>query len=269
MEKNAQSEETSIVPTEEGYIDIPRMSIKVLTELTNFVNDVKKTLMVEGKDYIVQGGKQYTARSGFAKLAQGFNLSDEILKEEELIKGGGFYGFNYTVKVYNRLGRQATGVGSCTVDEPNLVHHKDRPYHDCRSIAYTRAWNRAISNFVGSADVSAEEMSIGPDFDAKQVESRQSYPLPDGFTTPTWDFEDALRAEGWAVAGEAAENWLTDAGLDPEDWEVFVEENRVMLKMRMFLGDSFGAVASMLDKAGFKWRSREKVFGLMRPGGVE
>lgn len=277
MDKDAQQGETSIVPKKEQFIDIPRMSIEDLQELTKFVNDVKKTLMTEGKDYIVQKGKQYTARSGFAKLAQGFDLSDEILKEEEMHKEGAFYGYNYTIRVFNRMGRQAIGVGSCTMDEPNLVHHKDRPYHDCRSIAFTRAWNRAVSNFVGSADVSAEEMSIGPEFDrglkTVQSEQRQAYPSPEKIDTPTWDFTEGLVQQGWEAVDGLAEAYLFDMGYQmPKDaFEVGHDVAKAWVRnaQGVFLGDAFAEVNTVLMIAGFKYNKNEKRWRFTKPEGVE
>lgn len=271
MDKSTPKEETSIISTAEQAIAIPMMDIAELEKLTVFVAKVKETLMTEGRDYIIQGQKQYTSRSGFAKLAQGFNLSDEILVEKEITRNGEFYGFDFTVRVYNVYGRQATGVGSCSLDEPNLVHHKERPYHDCRSIAYTRAWNRAISNFVGSADVSAEEMSLGQDFERKDVDSEQrdSFPLPGAFKIPTWDFTEALKGEGWANLEEAFGAFVGDAGLDPEMFDLEKEPLRAIVKCKSYLGDSFGDIARMLAKAGFGWRAVESRFVLMKPEGVE
>ena len=70
-------EDKSIVPHELSPLAIPMMDIKELKKLTAYVNNVKKTLMVKGKDYVIDGNRQYTARSGFAKLHQGFFLSDK------------------------------------------------------------------------------------------------------------------------------------------------------------------------------------------------
>jgi len=257
---------------EDKSLDIPTMPIAELTKLTKYVAQVKKTLMTEGRDYIIQGNKQYTSRSGFAKLAQGFDLSDEVLKEEAITMGGDFYGYNYTIRVFNKLGRQSTGVGSCTIDEPNLVHHKDRPYHDVRSIAFTRAWNRAVSNFVGSADVSAEEMSLGPEFERKNVDSeqREGLPLPDSWEIPTWNFEEELGSRGWDHVDTAFGAWVGDAGLDSETTFSFEKEDqRAIVKTKAYLGENFGEVSRMLDKAGFKWRPKEKRWVLMRPKEAE
>ena len=266
MREDKSPQETDIVP-----MDIPRMDIETLKSLTAFVAEVKKELMTEGRDYVVKGGKQYTSRSGFAKLAQGFNLSDEILKEEEIVRAGDFYGFNFTIRVYNSLGRQATGVGSCTVDEPNIQKsHQERPYHDCRSIAYTRAWNRAVSNFVGSAEVSAEEMSMDNDGSRREVESEQSesFLLPTTFVIPDWDVAEALRAEGWGNLETIFETFIGGSTLDPKMFKLEAEDLRAVVKCVPFLGDSFGDIAKLLKGAGFTWRPKEKRFVLMKPEDV-
>lgn len=265
MERRNQNEETSIIPV----MDIPMMDIAQLKELTDYVAKVKKTLMTEDKDYIVTNNKQYTTRSGFAKLAQGFNLSDEIVQEQKVYKNDEFYGFDFTVRVYNAYGRQATGVGSCTIDEPNLIKHKERPYHDCRSIAYTRAWNRAVSNFVGSADVSAEEMSLGEDFKPEERGERKGIDLPEGFSNPEWNFIQRVGQQSWEDVDSVITEWIRDSGLSPVDVFEVPESDamRAWLRPKAYLGDNFGRVAKMLNGAGFKWRPTEKRFVLMKPEG--
>lgn len=164
-------------------LSIPMMPIEELKRLTAYVNEVKKALMVEGKDYVREGDRQYTCRSGFAKLAQGFMLSDEppeittLYYEEEKtwefeyklrrqwVKGEAvtkIKGFSARLRVIqNSTGRFASGEGVCTVQELHLTNNMSpKWYHRCLATAKTRAYNRAVSNFVGSADVSAEEMGL-------------------------------------------------------------------------------------------------------------
>lgn len=252
----------------EYSVSIPMMPIKELSSLTKYVAEVKKTLMKKGEDYIIQKGKQYTARKGFAKLAQGFNLSDEIISEEELTRKGEFYGFSYTVRVYNAYGRQAMGVGSCTVDEPNIKHHRDRPYHDVRSIAYTRAWNRAISNFVGSADVSAEEMSIGPDFEERsEVESSSVTRLP-VLNYPTWSLFKDIQGKGWDSASESIGVWLDELLGRPYPAYLALDQDdvKVVAKLDVDFGEEdYRALDKALRDAGFRatrasdrWRLNRK-----------
>lgn len=255
---------------------IPMVPIEDLKKLTTYVNEVKKALMTEGVDYIIQGKNQYTARSGFAKLAQGFNLSDEILEKEELTRDNDFYGWRFVVRVYNDYGRQATGVGACTVDEPNLRHHKDRPYHDVYSIAYTRAWNRAVSNFVGSADVSAEEMSIGPDFkgkpttpakaNVKSIKIIDPIKRSSVINSPYWDLRDELNRsdEAWSDANEITLRWLYEAGLGKDSVEIKVDSIKITVKAVKGLPvDVLSELDSLLINNGFTssrqgWRLNKK-----------
>ncbi|HUW44787.1 MAG TPA: hypothetical protein VMW50_03235 [Dehalococcoidia bacterium] len=264
-------EDRSLANTEQLALAIPMMPIEELTKLTNYVAQVKETLMTKNKDYFIQGNKQYTARSGFAKLAQGFDLSDEILLEKEIYQDGRFYGFNYTVCVYNRLGRRSTGVGSCTIDEPNLIHHKDRPYHDVRSIAFTRAWNRAVSNFVGSADVSAEEMSLGPEFDTPQRKAPedavrvQDFMKPVELKLPEWLLADELnRAEdSWDQAKEMTEGWMKAAGFNLDDFEVKSDTVKITVKpIKAIPAEAMPDITGVMLAAGFIQRNR--IFRLNR-----
>jgi len=274
-------EDKSLAVKESSGLAIPMMPIEELTRLTNYVAQVKESLMTKNKDYFIQGKKQYTARSGFAKLAQGFDLSDEIVMEKEVYQDGRFYGYNYTVRVFNRLGRQATGVGSCTIDEPNLVHHKDRPYHDVRSIAFTRAWNRAVSNFVGSADVSAEEMSLGPDFEestqtteAKTLPPKEvkvkDFMKPTELHVPEWGLADELnRAEdSWKQANGITESWMKAAGFNLADYEIMVDGVKIKVTpLKAIPVDAQPDVNGVMLAAGFSkskgvWRlNRKDVIG--------
>lgn len=249
---------------------ITMITIEDLKKLTAYVSEVKKALMTEGIDYVIQGKKQYTARSGFAKLAQGFNLSDEILEKVELFKGEEFYGWRFTIRVYNDAHRQATGVGACTVDEPNLIYHKDRPYHDVYSIAYTRAWNRAVSNFVGSSDVSAEEMSIGPDFnDRKKVDAEVNvvdFMKAVTIQTPEWDLRDELNRseDSWKEAKSITVNWLQTAGIGIDIVEVKSDSVKVSVKpVKQLSPESKGILEALLVEHGFNktrsgWRLNKK-----------
>jgi len=286
-------EETSIVP-----MGIPMMPIEELKKLTAYVNDVKKTLMQKDKDYVIDRGKQYTVRSGYAKLHQGFFLSDGIadvrkisqdkpteyvfthyinkieIKETILTT---VYGFEAYVTVINvSTGRHASGEGACTVDELHMTHNMTpKWYHRCLATAKTRAWNRAVSNYVGSADVSAEEMGLvyeDEGTEPKHVESEQrnkGIDLPEDFNIPEWDFAERVGQQSWNDVESVVKEWIRDSGLSPVDTfeEPESDAMRAWLRPKAFLGDSFGRVAKMLDGAGFKWRPKEKRFVLMKPEG--
>lgn len=231
-------EEKQIIEHKE-FTSLPTISIEDMKQITAYVNNLKKALMVEGKDYIIRGDKQYTSRSGFAKLAQGFNLSDEILEKEEIYYPDmSWRGWRFTVRVFNQVGRQATGVGAATIDEPNIANKKERPYHDCYATAYTRAWNRAVSNFVGSADVSVEEMGYDNETQdsprqAKDVKVKVvDYVSPKGFELPEWLPADELNRseDSWDNAKEIAETWMKQAGFNTEQWKYYSDDKKLTVR---------------------------------------
>ena len=266
-------DETGIVPAD-GMLPIPRASIEDMKAVASFIDNMKKALMVEDVDYVRDGRKQYTTRSGFAKLALGFGLSDEIIEEHELLdKDDEFLGWRVKVRVWQPgSGRQSNGVGACTVLEDNIQRKEKRTpgravHHDTYATAHTRALNRAISNIVGSAEVSAEEMRAGTTY--RESDQRNSLVLPEGFKIPDWDFVDALKGEGWGNIINIALNWIGDSGLDPGAWTIETEELRALAKCGVFLGDSFGEVSRMLHAAGFTWRQEKKAWVLLKPEGVE
>lgn len=283
-------EAKSLVVVESTPLGIPMMPIEELKRLTAYVNEVKKTLMIEGKDYVVDRGKQYTARSGFAKLHQGFTLSDEepiitILWNEDMIgevdKEHTFthyikrqprkvtfstrvFGFQTKVRVINlQTGRATWGEGGCTVDELDWTDNlSPKWYHRALGTAKTRAWNRAVSNYVGSAEVSAEEMGlVYSDDDAPparrkadaKVEKvsrenakphprkekaenvnvteylKKSEPIP-----PEWGLMDELNRDdkSWDRGVEITTQWLDDAGFRVEGFEITVDFKKVAVKSR-------------------------------------
>lgn len=262
-------EKTDLVPV----AAIPRFPLAELKELTDYVAQVKATLMTKDKDYVIQRGKQYTTRSGFAKLAQGFLLSDEVVKEERLEKDGEFYGFNFTVRVFNDHGRRSTGVGSCTMDEPNVVeYHKERPYHDCRSIAYTRAYNRAVSNFVGSADVSAEELSYEPgrklvDVGYGRGDEDEGIELPEDFNIPEWTIPDEISMQGWEKIDDIIGAYLQHAGFQKptEHFEWGHDIVKAWVKNKGYFGEAYKPVNELLVASGFHWVKNENRWRLKKP----
>ncbi len=289
-DEKAQTHETAIVP-----MDIPMMDIEELKKLTAYVAEVKKVLMKENKDYVIDRGKQYTVRSGFAKLHQGFFLSDGIADVRKILQDKPteykfthyirkkeitetvqtmVYGFEAYVTVINvSTGRHASGEGACTVDELHMTHNMTpKWYHRCLATAKTRAWNRAVSNYVGSAEVSAEEIGLRyeEEGERKNVESEQrdSFPLPEAFVIPDWDTNEALRAEGWGNLETIFETYITGSTLDPTMFTLEKEAQRATVKSIIYLGDSFGDIAKLLKGAGFTWRPKEKRFVLMKPEDV-
>ena len=291
-----QKEEMGIVPKDQDIIDIPMMPIKQLAKLTAYVNNVKKTLMEKGKDYIIDGNRQYTARSGFAKLHQGFFLSDGhavtktiyydepqeftfthkiYRKEVERTISTRIYGFEAMVTVINtRTGRYASGEGACTLEELHQTHNMTpKWYHRLLATAKTRAWNRAVSNYVGSAEVSAEELGLtyGDENDheaippeRKPVESSQKAvtAIPANFETPDWSFREEVGTQGWEDVENGIETWLSSSGWahPREVFEFGHDPVKAYIKNAsgVFFGDNWQVINSNLSKAGFEYSKTEK-----------
>ena len=125
--------------------------------------------LLDADDY---QGTQFKKKSAWRKYATAFNLSDEIIKEEELREPDTQQ--IITSKVWVRVtapnGRQTVGVGICSIFDKITKKDTTQPSnfilrqrfsnaeHDVPSTAHTRAKNRAISDMIGAGEVSAEEL---------------------------------------------------------------------------------------------------------------
>lgn len=259
-----EGKDTSIAVKEPTPLGIPMMPLEQLKRLTAYVADVKKILMTEGKDYIVDGNRQYTARSGFAKLHQGFVLSDDKPEITKIMEKASveytfkhfvrrkevtetfttkIFGFEAKVRVINlETGRYAWGEGACTISELDMTNNlSPKWYHRCLSTAKTRAWNRAVSNYVGSAEVSAEEMGLVYTDDEgssrKNVEADVNvvdFVKPAKLRIPEWLLADELNRtkKAWSQAKEITESWMIAAGFDLDDFEIKVDKFKITVKPR-------------------------------------
>jgi len=99
-------------------------------------------------------GKDFIKKSGWRKLAQYFNLTDDIVQEvREPMPDGGWV-WTIKVKCIAANGRYTIGVGKCASNERKFAHAE----HDTYAQAHTRAKNRAISDMIAAGEVSAEEV---------------------------------------------------------------------------------------------------------------
>ena len=118
-------------------------------------------------------GTQFKKKSAWRKYATAFNLSDEIIKEEEILdENQQIITSKVWVKVTAPNGRSTVGVGISSIYDKITRKDTSQPSnfilrqrfsnaeHDIRATAHTRAKNRAISDMIGAGEVSAEEMSI-------------------------------------------------------------------------------------------------------------
>jgi hypothetical protein len=157
----SQDRETNkMVPVTEEGAALPVAGIEDLARAVQAFNEIKQKIILQDKsNYIetaVKGQKKiYLKRSAWRQIALAYNISDRIVKQEEKADGAGNYGYEVWVEAYTPS-KSVIGIGMCWSNEPNKVFPHGR--HDVLATAHTRAKNRAISDFVGSGEVSAEEM---------------------------------------------------------------------------------------------------------------
>lgn len=114
---------------------------------------------------------KHIKRSGLMKFLMAINGNAAVIDERsEVIKfeNKEILVFHFTARATAPNGRFTEAVGSASSDERKF----DKPVHDLRALAQTRAVNRAIANLVGGGVVSAEEM--GSDEEPRKVESTSS-----------------------------------------------------------------------------------------------
>jgi hypothetical protein len=119
--------------------------------------------------------KEFKKKSAWRKLAKVFNLSLEIVEErsEKLnYNGEDVLVFHFRAKAIAPNGVYSEGAGSCDTSEKGLF----KSIHNTRTIAETRAINRAISSLIGSGEVSAEEIN----------EHNGEAPKPQSDGKPAW-----------------------------------------------------------------------------------
>ncbi len=140
--------------------------------------DKFKSKVLKDDDFWVDtrnDNKRRVKKSGWLKYALACNLNLEKIEEREIDKemppGSGDWVtiFHFDYRAIAQTGRFAEASGSASTSERE---GSDKMIHDTRSLAQTRALNRAISNLVGGGEVSAEEAM---DTDRRRVNANQSF----------------------------------------------------------------------------------------------
>jgi hypothetical protein len=153
---------------------------------------------------------KHIKRSGLMKFLMAINGNAAVIDERsEVIKfeNKEILVFHFTARATAPNGRFTEAVGSASSDERKF----DKPVHDLRALAQTRAVNRAIANLVGGGVVSAEEVQL--DEPPRRVENTASV-QPPKYQKPS----QADEAQGNAASFIA--DTLQEAGLDPDGVEV-------------------------------------------------
>jgi hypothetical protein len=120
-------------------------------ELTNAI--------IDESDYQIIGSgpnqKKFKKKSAWRKYARFFDITDEIIKQDiTRNKEGKIIEVITIVLAHAPNGRTTPGVGACSIDERKFAHQN----HDILATSHTRAKSRAISDLIGSGEVSAEEV---------------------------------------------------------------------------------------------------------------
>ena len=158
-------EDKIIVLPEQADGAVVPLDVESLVALVDAFDKFKSMVLKESDFWVdTRENKRRVKKSGWLKYALACNLNLEKIEEREVDKetppGSGkwvtIYHFDY--RAIAQTGRYAEGSGSASSSERES---SDKMIHDTRSLAQTRAMNRAISNLVGGGEVSAEEVMTG------------------------------------------------------------------------------------------------------------
>lgn len=153
--------------------------------------------------------KKFKKKSAWRKYATAFNISDRVISEDiNRDDDGRIISATFKVEASLPTGRKAIGVGVSSIFdkinwkdtvEPSHFELRKRfsnAEHDIISTAHTRAKSRAISDIMGTGEVSAEEM--GDDF--KEVAPKVRAKTVKPKTTPKVKKEKVIDVEKVAKA---------------------------------------------------------------------
>lgn len=173
--------ENEIMVTEDNASLLQQADVEGVTAFFQNYQELTQALL-NPSDYQSAGKNKFKKKSAWRKYATAFNLSDRIINEE-IIRDDEYriISAKYEVEVTASNGRTAVGVASCSIYdkidkkdavEPSAFELRKRfthAEHDIISTAHTRAKNRAISDIIGTGEVSAEEMENSNGGTSKKV----------------------------------------------------------------------------------------------------
>lgn len=159
--------------------DLAPVDVDAAVEYWKAYNELTDRILVAA-DYQGKGKDRFKKKSAFRKYARAFNIKCKTIDEKITYDDNGrVITAKYIIRATLPNGRYEEGVGVCSIwDKSHEKDKKDRqgrvicdgpcngrphftnPEHDVISTAYTRAKSRAISDVVGTGEVSAEEMEI-------------------------------------------------------------------------------------------------------------
>lgn len=156
--KNLPEKELKPVSSE---LAIQEFKPGLLAPIDSIVQNVREYDLFNNKilaptDFDMIQGKQWKNKKAWRKYAKWYGIRCEIVSEKKIEITPERFVFEFIVRAsyvkFPELYQDADG--SCDSDEKE----GKRKYHDTRSTALTRAKTRAISDLMGTGEVSAEEM---------------------------------------------------------------------------------------------------------------
>ena len=166
--------ETTTSPTITNQFDIVDVDAAAAF-MENYQELVNRLL--DENDYQLINGKKAKKKSAWRKLATAFNISDDIIHNEETRdETGQIISAKFIVKATLPNGRSSVAIGECSIYDKIRYHgtpkkpaDQETPSnftlrgrysnaeHDVPATAHTRAKSRAIADLIGSGENSAEE----------------------------------------------------------------------------------------------------------------
>lgn len=179
MEPQSEAEK-AIVPVGSTSIVRPVVDVEQVLAAVKAFKEIKQKVLDKKKDFIYIGtdgkpntqgrGEPYIKKSGWRTVALAFNLSISVgigRKEWYEDSHGTYYVWRYPITVAANNGRSVSSEGICSSRNKFFALRKQKdgsykyiePYEpDIMLTAQTVGINRAISDMVGSGEVSGEEM---------------------------------------------------------------------------------------------------------------
>ena len=160
LDLNAESTPSRVVqyPITEGIVR-PMVSFDEAKDGWILFQKLKKHVLTDEDFQEIQtkkGSARFIVKSGWRKIATLFHISLEIIRQwrEEDPKTGATAYFT-KVRVHHPTGRSVEAIAAASTSEDRPLRHMP---HDLIAMSQTRAYNRAISDMVGSGETSWEEV---------------------------------------------------------------------------------------------------------------
>jgi hypothetical protein len=206
-----------LTTTTDGSL-MPLVNVQSAVAAWNAYQDLCKQVLDEKTDYANIKGKLAKKRSGFSKLARFYGVSVNVLKEFEW-HGGDDWGWDWTLIATLPGGRSTTGDGSCTFSEMKgggIAATR----HNIRAKAYTRAFNRAVANVLGTGEVSAEELGDEDNGHTSPQVSRIAFKTePPANKQPSQAVKVAAVEAQNSAAVEVKNDWIANPGQRAYFWK--------------------------------------------------